>query len=397
LVSDQWLRDVKGWYRVPLKGAEIQYLEGDDWSVDVGWALGWPRKKTSSYSPFTDPGASASRFAFSYKPVDNWRYMVIESPDFTTPIGVSRAGATILAQGGRPSATAGIWTVAWVSGPTTYAQWNSEIKALIINTGYYVNKDWAVVMKYWSSARSGPVFSTATVKLYRDGPPSTFAPVPEFSEEETRNPEWGHNEPGPLPSGGPKYIDYGSSKSGGPILGRGPFTDAESRREEGTDKQLNQFLRYPDGSPDGVSGEAQSRDDEGYPSYPPKDEMDPYPSPDEYPERSGVNDDNSLFNVTNPTTDDGSNNLFSNPHVSEKAAKPGSEIECTVEGYYECLVGDHIILPEDPRRRRFIITDVTYSFDDAIRTTIRGSVDGEIRTSQATLIRGLVNYLYGRR
>jgi len=355
LVSDQWLQDVRGWYRVPLKGSEIQYLEGDDWSVDVGWALGWTRKKTSTYSPFTDPGSSASRFAFSYKPVDNWRYMVIESPDFSTPIGVSRAGATVLAQGGRPSATAGIWTVAWVSGPTTYAQWDDEIKALIINPGYYVNKDWAVVMKYWSSARSGPVFSTATVKLYRVGPPSTFSPVPEFSEDESRNPEWGHKEPGPIPSGGPKYIDYGASKSGGPILGRGPFTDAESRREEGN--PLNPFLSYP-----------------------------------------GVNDDNSLFNVTNPTTGDGSNNLFSNPHVSEKAAKAGSEIECTVEGYYECLVGDHIILPEDPRRRRFIITDVTYSFDDgAIRTTIRGSVDGEIRTSQATLIRGLVNYLYGRR
>jgi len=307
LVSDKWLQENRGWYRVPLKGSEIQFLEGDDWSVEVGWALGWTRKKTSTYSPFTDPGASASRFAFSYKPVDDWRYMVIESPDFATPIGVSRAGATVLAQGGRPSATAGIWTVAWVSGPTTYAQWDDEIKALIIDPGYYVNKDWAVVMKYWSSARSGPVFSVSTIKLYKVGSPGgEGVPLPLFDESEYDNPEWGNRNPrGPSPAG-PKYGDYGPSHSGNPVGGRTPpFEEAKES----------------DGSPStpSVPTETDTKD---------------------------VGSD--LFNKD--TDSDEKNPLSDNPRVSEKATRPNSEVDCVVEGYFDCRVGDHMIIPEDPLR-----------------------------------------------
>lgn len=355
MVSDKWLQENRGWYRVPLKGSGIQFLEGDDWSVDVGWSLGWTRKKTCTYSPFTDPGASAARFCFTYKPVENWRYMVIEVPDFSEPIGVSSKGASVMAQGGRPSATAGIWTVAWTSGPMTYADWDAEIKALVIDPGYYVNKDWIVNMKYWSSARSGPVFSVSTVKLYKVGPPGgEGVPFPLFDESEYDNPEWGNRNPrGPSPAG-PKYVDYGPSHSGNPVGGRTPpFEEAKES----------------DGSPStpSVPTETDTKD---------------------------VGSD--LFNKD--TDSDEKNPLSDNPRVSEKAKRPNSEVECVVEGYFDCKVGDHIIIPEDPMRRRFIVTEVEYEFmGGALRTHIRGSIDGDIRYNTATIITGVVNYLFGRR
>lgn len=339
MVSDKWLQENRGWYRVPIKDPTIQFLESDDWNVDVGWALGWTRKKTVAYSPFTNPKASAARFLFN-KPVDHWRYMVIEVPDFSEPIGVSSKGAAVMAQGGRPSATAGIWTVAWVSGPTTYAKWDAKIKALVIDPGYYVNKDWAVVMKYWSSARSGPVFSVSTVKLYKVGPPGGGGvPFPLFDESEYETPEWGNRNPTPLPSAGPKYTDYGPSHSGGPVAGRNPPLEEE---------------KVSDGSPT----------------------------------------DTGLFDKVNDDKDP----LRENPRVSEKAKRPNSEVECVVEGYFDCRVGDHIIIPEDPLRRRFIVTEVEYEFmGGALRTHIRGSIDGDIRFTTATIITGVVNYLFGRR
>lgn len=344
MVSDKWLQENRGWYRVPIKDPTIQFLEGDDWSVELGWALGWTRKKTVAYSPFTDPGASAAKFAFTSKPVEDWRYMVIEVPDFSEPIGVSSKGASVMAQGGRPSATAGIWTVAWYYYVYFYADWDAEIKALVIDSEGYGKKDRSVLMKYWSSARSGPVFSASTVKLYKVGPPGGEGdPFPLFDESEYETPEWGNRNPTPLPSAGPKYTDYGPSHSGGPVAGRNPPLKEE---------------KVSDGSP-------TSPGDTGLFDKVKNDDKDP---------------------------------LRDNPRVSEKAKRPNSEVECVVEGYFDCKVGDHIIIPEDPLRRRFIVTEVGYEFmGGALWTHIRGSIDGDIRYTTATIITGVVNYLFGRR
>lgn len=376
MVSDKWLQENRGWYRVPIKDPTIQFLESDDWNVDVGWALGWTRKKTGTYSPFTDPGASAARFCFTYKPVENWRYMVIEAPNFSTPLGVSSKGASVMAQGGRPSATAGIWTVAWVSGPTTYAKWDAEIKALVIDPGYYVNKDWIVNMKYWSSARSGPVFSVSTVKLYKVGPPGgEGVPLPVFDESEYENPEWGNRNPRAPGSAGPKYDDYGPNHSGSPVNGRNPPLE-ESRAS--------------DGSPESPTVPVES-----VPKVPGVDERS---VDDESKDRTGDTKDVGADLFNKDTTTDDKNPLSDNPRVSEKATKPNSEVECVVEGYFDCRVGDHMIIPEDPLRRRFIVTEVEYDFSaGALRTYIHGSVDGDIRSNTVTILTGVVNYLFGRR
>lgn len=342
MVSDKWLQENRGWYRVPIKDPTIQFLEGgSDFDVDFGWAVGWTRKKTVAYSPFTNPEASVARFIFVDKPVEDWRYMVIEVPDFSEPIGVSSKGAAVMAQGGRPSATAGIWTVAWDYYTMFYPYWDEEIKALVIDSEGYGKKDRSIPMKYWSSARSGPVFSTSTVKLYKVGPPGGEGdPFPLFDESEYETPEWGNRNPTPLPSAGPKYTDYGPIHSGGPVAGRNPPLKEE---------------KVSDGSPT----------------------------------------DTGLFDKVK---NDDKDPLRENPRVSEKAKRPNSEVECVVEGYFDCKVGDHIIIPEDPLRRRFIVTEVEYEFmGGALMTHIRGSIDGDIRYTTATIITGVVNYLFGRR
>lgn len=126
-------------------------------------------------------------------------------------------------------------------------------------------------------------------------------------------------------------------------------------------------------------------------------ESDGSPSTPSVPTETDTKDVGSdLFNKD--TDSDEKNPLSDNPRVSEKAKRPNSEVECVVEGYFDCKVGDHIIIPEDPLRRRFIVTEVEYEFmGGALRTHIRGSIDGDIRFTTATIITGVVNYLFGRR
>lgn len=76
---------------------------------------------------------------------------------------------------------------------------------------------------------------------------------------------------------------------------------------------------------------------------------------------------------------------------------PQSEITLTLEGYHDIRVGDQIAHPKDPLRRRFIVTQVEFTYTtDRMYTQVTGSVDGSLG-GWGLGVEAIINYMMNLR
>lgn len=76
---------------------------------------------------------------------------------------------------------------------------------------------------------------------------------------------------------------------------------------------------------------------------------------------------------------------------------PQSEITLTLEGYHDIRVGDQIAHPKDPLRRRFVVTQVEFTYTtDRMYTQVTGSVDGSLG-GWGLGVEAIINYMMNLR